>query len=204
MNFSGTTALYLGNTSYSKAYIGDKLVWPIKDTFTLVQDLSGLSVGDKIVLAGYYSMTIQGQTVEARKIVAFTANTNNYFYNADFDGFNGDSGQYILPENACVFTVETISNGQAKIWYNGGGITAKQVTDAIGNQNYVLVNNPNNALVRLVNLNGNLILQCNNLTGYPLIYEGRYNDYAPVFYNGVPSVLYKHCTYFVYKYQEHQ
>ena len=61
MVLSGATALYIGNQSYSKAYIGDTLVWSTiqPTTLTKINDISGLSDGDEIVLAGYNSIVIQ-------------------------------------------------------------------------------------------------------------------------------------------------
>ena len=52
MIFSGTTALYVGNSSYSKAYLGSTLVWPVQLTgYTLqrITSFSQLSSGDTYV-----------------------------------------------------------------------------------------------------------------------------------------------------------
>lgn len=51
MIFSATTALYVGNTSYTKAYVGETQVWPkIIATITRVNSFSELHSGDTYVL----------------------------------------------------------------------------------------------------------------------------------------------------------
>lgn len=180
--------------------VEDEPIPPVTgNTLTHINSINGLSVGDSIVLAGYTTVTISGTIYTTQKIVAYSANTNNYFYNAEFDGFDGNDGIYVIPSNASIFTVVSISNNQVEIKLNGNTITAKQETDGIGNQNYVLINNTNNASIRIVENNNNLMVQCNNLVGYPLVYDGRYNENKAVFYNGIPTDPKMYCTYRIYK-----
>lgn len=102
MVFSATTAIYVGNTSCSKAYIGTTQVWPVLPTtgyvLEYVEYFSGLTSGDSYVLIAE----------NTKNIVAFKNASGPYgephlFTNSSFSAFTGNGIYSTIPEYSAIF-----------------------------------------------------------------------------------------------------
>lgn len=112
MLLSGATALYIGNQSYSKAYVGDTLVWPATPptpptpttgyTLTKISSISQLSKGDSYVL-------ISNKILGGRPYP-------DIWYNLDFPGFSGSGTYSALP----TYTLELTKENDNALYTNSG------------------------------------------------------------------------------------
>lgn len=93
--FSGTTAIYVGNNSYSAAYVGDVQVWPPVPPITgyrlTAKTYSTISSGDKVVFV----------EPNSKRIVT----GNNGKTSVVFSDFNGDGVYSGLPSGTEIFTI---------------------------------------------------------------------------------------------------
>lgn len=107
MVLSAVTALYIGTSAYTKAYIGATQVWPVSAettgyTLQKVATMSALTRGDKYVLISATNTKIVGRS-------------NDTWYNLTFSGFDGDGTYSALPNYTCVFVSQNRNDNHVYI-----------------------------------------------------------------------------------------
>lgn len=119
MVLSAATALYIGSTSYSKAYIGDTQVWPVQTTVKYkLTEMKGTLV------SGYEYVLIYPS---GKKMVP-----NSSLFGSStlsFNNFNGDGIYDSLPNNYGIFTVYSnrlrvkVGNAFQQVYKNGSKLS---------------------------------------------------------------------------------